>query len=110
MTKELIVKLMEEAGAEAEHKTFCDAELATNAQTRKDNTEELEMLYAEIDEPEANIAQLPAEIREPTGAVGALDAAMAKATNIRSEEKARNKETIADAVAAQSRWKTPSLS
>lgn len=101
MIKELIVKLMDEAGAEAEHKAFCDAELSTNAQTRKEKTEELEMLHAEIDELEANIAQLSAEIRELTGAVAALDAAMAKATNIRSEEKAKNKETIADAVAAQ---------
>merc|ERR1719191_1795503 len=43
MIKDLIVKLMEEANAEAEHKGFCDTELATNKQTR-DN------LSAEVDE------------------------------------------------------------
>merc|ERR1719421_1827206 len=101
MIKELIVKLMEEAGAEAEHKAWCDTELSTNAQTRKEKTAELETLYAEIDELEASIAKLAEEIKALTDAVAALDAAMAKATKLRSEEKAKNKETIADAVAAQ---------
>merc|ERR1719482_1245193 len=101
MIKELIVKLMEEASAEANHKAFCDTELATNAQTRKEKTEQVETLTAEIDELEASIAQLAEEIKELTDAVAALDAAMAKATKLRHEEKAKNTETIADAVAAQ---------
>jgi len=101
MIKELIVKLMEEASAEANHKAFCDTELATNAQTRKEKTEEVETLTAEIDDLQASIAQLAEEIKELTDAVAALDAAMAKATKLRHEEKAKNTETIADAVAAQ---------
>merc|ERR1719327_1958801 len=101
MIKELIVKLMEEAGAEANHKAFCDTELATNAQTRKEKTEDVETLTAEIDELQASIAQLSEEIKELTDAVAALDAAMAEATKIRHEEKAKNTETIADAVSAQ---------
>merc|ERR1719183_2796723 len=101
MIKELIVKLMEEAGAEAEHKAWCDTELATNAQTRKEKTEELETLYAEIDELEASIAKLSEEIKALTDALAALNAAMAKATKLRSEEKAKNKETIADSEEAQ---------
>merc|ERR1719161_913608 len=36
MIKDLIVKLMEEATAEAEHKGWCDTELTTNEQTIKD--------------------------------------------------------------------------
>merc|ERR1711972_1275266 len=35
MIKELIVRLMEEANEEAEHKGWCDTELSTNEQTRK---------------------------------------------------------------------------
>merc|ERR1719387_2208196 len=101
MIKELIVKLMEEASAEANHKAFCDTELATNAQTRKEKTEEVETQTAEIDDLQASIAQLAEEIKELTDAVAALDAAMAKATKLRHEEKAKNTETIADAVAAQ---------
>merc|ERR1719443_1508656 len=101
MIKELIVKLMEEAGEEANHKAYCDAELATNAQTRKEKTEEIEMLTAEIDQLQASIAQLAEDIKELNDAVAALDKAMAQATKIRSEEKAKNTETTADAVAAE---------
>merc|ERR1719194_33617 len=39
MIKELIVKLMEEANEEAEHKGWCDTELSTNEQTRNEKTE-----------------------------------------------------------------------
>merc|ERR1719245_1839773 len=49
MIKDLIVKLMEEANEEAEHKGWCDTELSTNKQTRKEKTEAVEMLHAEID-------------------------------------------------------------
>merc|ERR1719401_73369 len=38
MIKDLIVKLMEEANEEAEHKGWCDTELSTNEQTRKEKT------------------------------------------------------------------------
>merc|ERR1719248_462627 len=38
MIKDLIVRLMEEANEEAEHKGWCDTELATNEQTRKEKT------------------------------------------------------------------------
>merc|ERR1719191_2459121 len=38
MIKDLIVKLMEEANEEAEHKGWCDTELSSNEQTRKEKT------------------------------------------------------------------------
>merc|ERR1719223_1428108 len=38
MLKDLIVRLMEEANEEAEHKGWCDTELSTNEQTRKEKT------------------------------------------------------------------------
>merc|ERR1719436_338424 len=101
MIKDLIVRLMEEANEEAEHKGWCDTELATNEQTRKEKTAAMEILHAEIDELEASIAKLTEEIAELTAAVAALDAAMAKATKLRQEEKAQNVATIADATAAQ---------
>merc|ERR1719487_1567673 len=39
MIKDLIVRLMEEANEEAEHKGWCDTELSTNEQTRKEKAE-----------------------------------------------------------------------
>jgi len=101
MIKDLIDKLMEEAAAEASHKGWCDAELATNAHTRKEKTEAVETLHSEIDELTASIAQLTEEITELTAAVSDLDAAVAKATKIREEEKAKNSETMKDAQEAQ---------
>merc|ERR1719324_1807740 len=57
MIKDLIVKLMEEANEEAEKKGWCDTELSTNEQTRKEKTEAVEVLHAEIDELQASIAK-----------------------------------------------------
>jgi len=101
MIKDLIVRLMEEANEEAEHKGWCDTELSTNEQTRKEKTAAVETLHAEIDELEASIAKLTEDITDLTAAVAELDAAMAKATKLRQEEKAKNTETIADSQEAQ---------
>merc|ERR1711972_382333 len=101
MIKDLITKLMEEANEEAEHEGWCDTELSTNEQTRKEKTEAVETLHAEIDQLEASIAKLSEDITDLTKAVAELDEAMAKATKLRAEEKAKNTETIKDAGEAQ---------
>jgi len=101
MIKDLIVKLMEEANDEASHKGWCDTELSTNEQTRKEKTEAVEMLHAEIDQLEASIAKLTEDITDLTKAVAELDTAMATATKLRNAEKAKNIETIADSQEAQ---------
>jgi cell division septum initiation protein DivIVA len=101
MIKDLIVRLMEEANEEAEHKGWCDTELSTNEQTRKEKTEAVETLHAEIDELEASIAKLTEDIASLTKAVAELDAAMATATSMRQEEKATNEVTVKDAQEAQ---------
>merc|ERR1719456_1115444 len=92
---------MEEANEEAEHKGWCDTQLSTNEQTRKEKTDAVETLNAEIDELQASIAKYTDELTQLTKAVQDLDAAVAKATNIREAEKAKNTQTIADAQAAQ---------
>jgi len=101
MIKDLIVRLMEEANEEAEHKGWCDTELSTNEQTRKEKTMSVETLHAEIDQLEASIAKLGEEIVELTTAVADLNANMAKSTKLRQEEKATNELTIKDAGEAQ---------
>merc|ERR1712084_157703 len=83
MGKDLIVRLMEEANEEAEHKGWCDTELSTNEQTRKEKTQAVEVLHAEIDQLEASIAKLTEDIGELTTAVADLQAAMAKNTKLR---------------------------
>merc|ERR1719421_2264371 len=101
MIKDLIVRLMEEANEEAEHKGWCDTELSTNEQTRKEKTSAVENLHAEIDELSASIAKLTQDITDLTQQVADLDKAVAEATEIREKEKAENTATIADSQEAQ---------
>jgi len=101
LIKDLIVRLMEEANAEAEHKGWCDTELSTNEQTRKEKTSAVETLHAEADELEASIAKLAEELTELATAVAELDRAMAEATGLRMEEKKTNEATIVDSQEAQ---------
>merc|ERR1740138_121022 len=101
MIKDLIVRLMAEANEEAEHKGWCDTELSTNEQTRKEKTEAVEMLHAEIDELKSSVAQLGEDLSDLSKAVAELDQAMATATTQRQKEKAENEATIKDASDAQ---------
>jgi len=100
MIQDLIARLEEEAAAEGEHKAWCDEQLSTNEATRKEKTEAVEMLHAEVDELEASIAQVTEDLAELAAAIVDLDAKMKKATEIRTAEKAKNAATIDDAVAA----------
>merc|ERR1712232_191504 len=86
---------------EAEQKGWCDTELSTNEQTRKEKTEAVETLHAEIDQLEASITKLTEDITSLSASVAELDAAMAKSTKLRQEEKATNEATIKDAQEAQ---------
>merc|ERR550537_1832742 len=99
MIKDMIFKLMEEANEEAEHKGFCDTELATNKQTRDTKSEDADTLRAEMEGLSADIASLGESVAELNGAIAEIDAAVAKATQNRAAEKSKNQATIADATA-----------
>jgi len=101
MIKDLIVKLMEEATAETEHKGWCDAELASNKVTRESKTEDVSELTATKEGLEATIADLTQRVSELTNAISELQAAMATATEDRAASKAENEKAIADAKGAQ---------
>jgi len=101
MIQDLVTRLQQEANEEAEHKGWCDKELAVNEQTRKEKTSGVERLHAEKDQIDSTIAKLTEEIKKLTAQVTELDKAMTENTKIRIEEKAVNKETVKDAKAAQ---------
>jgi len=101
MIKDLIVKLMEQANTEAEHKAYCDTELATNQQTRDIKTAEVDELSASIEKNVAASAQLAEEIAQLTDAVAELRGGQAAATKLRTAEKATNAKTLEEAKAAQ---------
>jgi len=101
MIKDLIVKLLDAANEEASHKGWCDTEMGTNAQTRKEKTEAVATLNAEIDELGGSIARLTQEITDLTTAVSDLSTAMAQATEMRGKEKEKNAATVKDAQGGQ---------
>merc|ERR550537_1364761 len=101
MIKDLIVKLMEEANAEADQKGFCDAEMATNKQTREIKSAEVEDLASSIDKNEADIAQLTEDVTVLSDDIAAINAQQQEAAKIRNEEHDKNTETINDAKVAQ---------
>merc|ERR1719159_229171 len=101
MIKDLIIRLMEEANQETEHKGWCDTELSVNKVTRDKKTEGVNTLTAEAEQLTADIAKLTQEVADLNAEVLAIDKAVAKATQIRTEEKAKNEATIKDAKAAQ---------
>merc|ERR1711957_362099 len=101
MIKELIVKLMEEANSEADHHAYCETELATNKQTRDNKASEVEDLSAESDKLTAEVTQLAEEITQLSDDIAEIKGKQAEATKIRTEEKATNAETVADAKEAQ---------
>merc|ERR550514_2390124 len=90
----MIVKLMEEATEESEHKGWCDTEMGTNKQTREDKADSVSTLTAESEELDAKISKL-------SDAIAEIDAAVADATALRTKEKAKNEVTIEEAKVAQ---------
>jgi len=100
MIKDLLVRLLEEANEEADHKAWCDHELATNKQSRDNFGTEVESLTAQVDELSALSAKLGQEISDLSDEIASIEAARSKATAEREEEKAMNAATIADAKAA----------
>merc|ERR1719265_720096 len=80
---------------------WCDTELGTNEHTRKEKTEAVETLTAEIEELEASIAKGTEDITLLTQQVADLATAVSEATKLREAEKEKNAETISDAQEAQ---------
>merc|ERR1719213_707922 len=101
MIQDMVYKLMEEANEEAEHKGFCDTEMGTNKNTRDEKSAKVEELTASIAEMTAQAEVLTTEAAALSDDVTALDMAVSEATAQRSAESAKNKQTIADAVAAK---------
>merc|ERR1719191_2437965 len=101
MIKDLIVKLMEEATEETEHKGWCDTEMSSNKQTRDDKAEAVNTLSANGEELTAKIAKLSNKIAELSDSISEIDAAVAEATSLRETEKVKNAKTIEDAKVAQ---------
>jgi len=100
MIKSLITKLTTEAAEEADQKSWCDAELKSNKETRDAKTEEVNRLTARSDMLHSQIAQLTSELEELADQISELNLALKEATEARAKDKAANDKAIADAKAA----------
>jgi uncharacterized protein YoxC len=101
MIDSMITKLLEEANEEADHKSWCDKEMGTNQKTREKKTEELNTLHAQIDQLTSDIQTLAQEIADLAADIAEIEKSVVAATANRQKESEKNKETIADAKAAQ---------
>lgn len=101
MIQDMVTKLKEEAAEEAKHKEWCDTEMGTNLQTRESKTTEVETLHSTIEQLTAETSTLKKDIAALSKEIAALSKAVVEETKIRESEKARNEDTIAEAVAAQ---------
>jgi hypothetical protein len=101
MIQDLITKLQEQAEAEAEHKEWCDDEIKTNEQTRKDKSTEVETLTSDIDQLQSRLAVLKKELAVLSKEIAEIVKAVAEAQAIRVKEKESNEKTIAEAVEGQ---------
>merc|ERR1719428_2807024 len=93
----MITRLLNEANQDASREGWCDTELGKSKVTRNKLNEDIDGLTAAIDEGKATIAKLTEEIASLEKEIAELQSAMVEATKIREEEKAKNKQTIADA-------------
>jgi len=101
MIQDLVVRLQEEANNEATQKEFCDKELDSNEQTRKEKTSRVETLHAESDMLNATIQELAESIAQLQAEIAQINKDVQQATEIRTQEKADNKIAIRDAIGAQ---------
>jgi len=102
MIKDLITKLMEEANSEADHHGYCQAELATNKQTRDIKSSEVEELSSQADQLTSTSEQLSTEITDLADALSEIKGKQSEATKMRSAEKASNAKAVAEAKEASS--------
>merc|ERR1719310_93576 len=75
MIQEMIEKLVEEAGKEAEHKAYCDKEMGETKIKKEDKTEDVEDLNTSIDQATSKIAKLSEDIATLQGELGQIAAA-----------------------------------
>merc|ERR1719375_1761583 len=100
LIKDMITKLMKEANADAEQEGFCDTEMGKSKATRTQLTEDIDALTASIEDAKSEIMGLAESNAELTQGIQDIKSAVTKATEMRTAEEKKNKETVRDAEAA----------
>merc|ERR1719331_3414787 len=87
MIQEMIEKLVEEAGKEAEHKAYCDKEMGETKIKMEDKTDDVDDLNTSIDQATSKIAKLSEDIATLQNELAQIAAAQKEATELREKEK-----------------------
>merc|ERR1719146_404330 len=87
MIQEMIVRLLNEAAEEAEHKGWCDTEMAKSEESKKQKEKDIKTLKNQIDEMEAHKAQLIDEMEQLQKDMAEMEQMTAEATTVRGKEK-----------------------
>jgi chromosome segregation ATPase len=96
LIEDMIAKLLKEAQEEATQKAFCDEEMGKSTASKKEKTMTLDKLNSRIDKASARTAELGEAIKTLESEVATLDASVAEATKLRTEEAASNAKAIKD--------------
>merc|ERR1719316_2094238 len=86
LIKEMIERLIADGQADADHKAYCDKELAETNTKKDEKTDEIAKLNAAIDRMSARSAQLKDEVAALQKELADLAAAQAEMDKIRQEE------------------------
>eukprot|EP00811_Abedinium_folium_P030087 NODE_4792_length_1847_cov_1.630814.p2 GENE.NODE_4792_length_1847_cov_1.630814~~NODE_4792_length_1847_cov_1.630814.p2 ORF type:complete len:418 (-),score=140.80 NODE_4792_length_1847_cov_1.630814:365-1618(-) len=90
----LIVRLMQDTAQEADHKTWCDAQLATNVKTRQAKTFQIEAAQAQIEGAAATLEKLSQSIDALNTARMQTSKALVQAATQRAQEQAKNQQAL----------------
>lgn len=96
LISDMVAKLEAEAEADANHKAYCDKELAETNAKKDDKTAEIESLTAKIDEQTARSKKLQEEVATIQGELAALVKEQAEMDKLRAEEHAAWEENSAE--------------
>jgi len=97
----MITRLLEEANADAQHEGFCDAEIGKSKITRTKLQEDIDALFAAVEDGKATIAHNTNRIAELSKEVSELDQSMTEALAFRATESQQNAVTVSEAKTAQ---------
>lgn len=96
MIEDMITRLQKEAEEEADHKAYCDAEMAKTKKHREELEYDVETIGAKIDKAKTKSTALKQEVADLNKEIAEITRLQGEADQIRNDENAAFKETKAD--------------